>query len=494
MSTLRCLLAVAGDEWRLWYRSRLITVVMLLALILSVAAVALGILGEGERRQQRLALQTAAEQAFTSQPDRHPHRMVHYGHYLFRPAAPLSLVDPGVDSYTGNVIFVEGHHQNTAMFSGQGEAGSPNLFGELSPALLLQTAVPLVLILLGAASMTREYESNTISQLQLLGAGPGLLLLGKFIALAVATGLLLLPLLGGIIRVAWQGESPELALLFWLGYAVYLLLWCAVIVLVSGWSRQRMLSLGMLLLLWLLLVVLLPRLATELAVRSHPVPGKIVTDLAMQEALAAAGDGHNAADPAFASLRQNLLEQYGVESVAQLPFNFRGVTAGYAEARLTAVMNEFAEQQMQAELAQTALQRRFGWLTPALAIREFSMRLAGTDLETHQRFLRETEAVRFDFVQGLNRVHEQQLGYADDIIRSSDAAAERRAPGQRCQLGAGAGAVCLPASLTEHPAGGRHAGSGSLDSLADCPGRARFAAMPADRQVVAGRKYRGYKV
>ena len=46
--------------------------------------------------------------------------------------------------------------------------------------------------------------------------------------------------------------------------------------------------------------------------------------------------------------------------------------------------------------------------------------------QTHHRFLREAEDVRFDIVQGLNKVHAEQLAYADDIKRSSDAASEQR--------------------------------------------------------------------
>ena len=33
--------------------------------------------------------QTEAEEAFLSQPNRHPHRMIHYGHYVFRSPPPL---------------------------------------------------------------------------------------------------------------------------------------------------------------------------------------------------------------------------------------------------------------------------------------------------------------------------------------------------------------------------------------------------------------------
>ena len=53
------------------------------------------------------------------------------------------------------------------------------------------------------------------------------------------------------------------------------------------------------------------------------------------------------------------------------------------------------------------------------------MALAGTDLLHYHRFLREAEAVRFDFVQGLNKLHAEELEYAEDIKRSVDAAAEQ---------------------------------------------------------------------
>ena len=138
------------------------------------------------------------------------------------------------------------------------------------------------------------------------------------------------------------------------------------------------------------------------------------------------GDGHNAADPAFEQLKTNLLLQYGAASVEDLPINFRGIVAQTAEADLTAVLNRFAEERMATEIRQVSLLRSFGWFSPTLALREASMTSAGTGLEAHHKFLRDAEAVRFDFVQGLNRVHAEQLAYADDINRSSDPAAERR--------------------------------------------------------------------
>jgi ABC-2 type transport system permease protein len=81
---------------------------------------------------------------------------------------------------------------------------------------------------------------------------------------------------------------------------------------------------------------------------------------------------------------------------------------------------------MAAETRQAERLSAHGWFTPMLALADASRAVAGTDLRHHHRFLQEAEALRYAFVQGLNRVHSEQLAYADDIRRSSDAEAERR--------------------------------------------------------------------
>jgi len=146
----------------------------------------------------------------------------------------------------------------------------------------------------------------------------------------------------------------------------------------------------------------------------------------MTRSLRDAGDGHNANDPAFEKLRAQLLEQYDVDDVSDLPVNFRGVVAQAAEADLSTVLNAFADERMTQEVAQTKVVHRFSLLSPALAAKLFSVLTASTDLRQHQRFLRDAEALRFDFVQQLNALHAHELTYADDTQRSVDAQAEQR--------------------------------------------------------------------
>ena len=419
-------LSIAREESRLWLRSRLALFTLLIFTVLLAAVSIATSLRMSEEHRERSEQQALAEETFLSQPDRHPHRMVHYGHYVFRTPSPLAMIDPGVDSFTGQSIFLEAHRQNSAMFADARSGAELGGFQGLTAALVYQMFVPLLLIAIGHGVFIREREENTLAPLLAQGVTGNELYAGKWVAMAGVTLALLLPLAMVSAAAVVRGEAL-LASFGVMGlYALYLFVWCGVILLVSAMVRSRALSLGILALFWLASALIVPRMAVESAVSAVPAPGKIETDLRMQAELREVGDGHNAGAPQFQQLRANLLIQYDVERVEDLPVNFRGVVSEVAEADVTEVMNRFAEERMDLEVRQARFAESFGWLSPVVAVSAGSRALSGTDLATHHRFLREAEDVRFDFVQGLNRVHVEQLDYTDDINRSLNEEANRR--------------------------------------------------------------------
>ena len=419
--------AIAREESRLWLRSRLAQYALLIfAVLLTATSIATSIRMSEEHRE-RSERQALAEETFLSQPDRHPHRMVHYGHYVFRPPPPLAMIDPGVDAVTGQSIFLEGHRQNTAMFADARASADLGGFEGLTAALVYQLFVPLLLIALGHGLIIREREENTLAPLLAQGVTGIELYAGKWIALAGVALALLLPLavVSGA-AVAGGGSLPASAGVIGL-YALYLLVWCGLILLVSALVRSRAFSLGVLALCWLGAALIVPRIAVEAASTVMPIPGKLETDLRMQEELRVVGDGHYADAPQYLQLQANLLAQYDVERVEDLPVNFRGAVAEAAEADLTEVMNRYAEERMVLEARQARFAEYFGWLSPVVAVSAGSRALSGTDLATHHRFLREAEEVRFDFVQGLNRAHVERLAYSVDMNRNINAESSQRA-------------------------------------------------------------------
>lgn len=421
------LLMIAKDEWRYWYRSKLALTMVLMALILAVASVVTTQHSIEHQAGERAHLQGKADDAFVSQPDRHPHRMVHYGHYVFRAPSPLSVIDPGIDAYTGTSIFLEGHKQNSEMFAEQGKSSGLTRISQLTPAFVMQILVPLMLILIGYSVISRERESGTLTFILVQGTSLNTFMSGKFIALLGSSLLVLTPLTIGSLFTLANGETFAVVASFIAAHTLYILIWCLLIVLVSTLSKKNTNSFAILMTFWLVFCLVIPRISASTASSLVESPSKLEADFEVIEHIRKIGDGHNVSKAELDKLKINLMAKYGVDSVEALPVNLRGIVAKTSEERLTKVLNQFAEKRMSEELAQAKIARQFGWLTPVLSLRTASMALAGTNLETHHRFLREAENLRFDFVQGLNTLHVEKLSYVDDVNKYKDEEAAKKA-------------------------------------------------------------------
>lgn len=418
---------IAAGEWRYWLRSHLALSGALIFIVLVVATSLLTAIRIDAETHMREHEQTQAEDTFLAQPDRHPHRMVHYGHYVFRAPTALAIFDPGLDSVTGQSIFLEGHRQNTVMFPES--AASANLGGLswLTPALIYQLFAPLILILLGHGAIVREREAAVFTSLLALGLNGRTLMFGKALALLFFIFLLLIPLLLSCIIALIEGESLIALLSLLCLYAIYLIVWAVITLCISVMVYKRSATLAILTGLWFGFTLVLPSIAVNVATNVKPLAGKIETDLAMLADIRKLGNGHNANDPAFQKLRTGLLAKHGVDDIKDLPMNFRGLVAVEGEQKLTDVLNKYAQSRMFKEAQQEALIAQFAWLTPTLAIAFASRSIAGTDLAHYHRFQEEAEALRYDFVQGLNRSHAEKLSYQDDINRNNNAASWKRA-------------------------------------------------------------------
>lgn len=417
---------VAVDEWRYWLRSRLavvglITVGMLVVSVAILTAVRMS--QEAELRQQH---QQAAVDRFLSQPDRHPHRMVHYGHYVFRRPGPLSMIDPGVDVVAGTSLFLEGHRQNTATFAAAQAGAITGGLGLLTTALLYQLLIPLLFIALGHGVLVREREAGTLTTLLSMGLSVRALACGKALALMGLVAIVGLPLVVVAAVSVALGEPVVTAAGLLGSYLVYLSLWASAVFVASALIRQRRSVLAALVGGWFTVTLVVPRVGVVLARAGAPADGHIEQSLRMKSELKKAGNPHNPADPAFAKLRDGLLAKYNAASVDQLPVNLRGVVASVGEENISKILRRNAEHRMTQESDQLDRLSWFGWLSPTVSLALASRALAGTDLSTHHRFLTEGETLRFDFVQALNRLHTTELAYADDAQRSRDPAAEKR--------------------------------------------------------------------
>lgn len=234
-----------------------------LVLLLMVAG--LGAWRDAARYAGEVAQVAAAERArWLGQDAKNPHSADHFGLWVFRPSAPLAVLDPGTDPYTGRMVRVEAHVFNDAVYRAIQDAGPLARSGLGSVADIVQLVVPLAAILLGFSAFAADRERGTLRLALGNGVPPGRLFASRFAALFAALALVAgLPLLGiGTFAVLSQdhaGWQVIPRLLTWvaaqLAYAAVFLLLAMLVSLVARTARG---ALAASLAAWALLCVAAP--------------------------------------------------------------------------------------------------------------------------------------------------------------------------------------------------------------------------------------------
>src|SRR5690606_32086420 len=153
-------------------------------LIIILTCVALAV---GWQRQQEVAAERSIAQEldyddWVNQSAKHPHDAAHQGMHVFKPAPPLSIVDPGIEPFVGSTLWLQAHRQSEMKFRPAQDATGLQRFGTLSVAWVLQILGPLLVIVLGFNSIAGEREQGTWRQALSLGVSAEKLLWGKALA------------------------------------------------------------------------------------------------------------------------------------------------------------------------------------------------------------------------------------------------------------------------------------------------------------------------
>jgi ABC-2 type transport system permease protein len=412
---LDAVLRIARTQWRLMARERVAVLALLVLLLLTSVAAVTSLSRQQEVSAERARYQAQVEQEFDAQPDRHPHRMVHYGQFVFRPLNPWAAFDAGIDSFTGHTLFLEGHRQNSANFGDARQSSLLLRFGQLTPAFVLQVLAPLLLIFIGFAVVARERQSGTLKVLLAQGVRPVHFMLGKLLSMSCLALLVLLP---AIVALAWKAATGDASTTYPVSlgamHGLWLMVWCLAIVIVSSLFSGSRDALMALLALWTMTVILVPRLLPDVVAGALPLPTRLETDIAISRELKATGDSHNPNDPYFSAFRQRVLAQYGVARVEDLPVNYRGIVGMEGERLTSALFDRYAAQAAARQARQSSWVDAAAFLDPALAIRRASMIVAGTDLASYRRFMEQGERYRYNLVQSLNKLQSELVTYKDD--------------------------------------------------------------------------------
>ncbi|WP_169977366.1 DUF3526 domain-containing protein [Tautonia rosea] len=376
--------------------------------VLLIGATAVGWRSWRDVSEEHTRAQAEAREHFECQEEKNPHAAAHYGLYLFKPKLPLAFVDPGIDPYTGVSVYLEAHQRNDLQHRPARDATALQRFGELTAAAVLQFLMPLLIVVLTFPSIAAEREQGTLRQVLSLGVQPGQLVAGKALGLAVSLGLIAVPAVAiGVYLLIQSGPDAEKtwphALAMATGYLVYLGIFLLLSLTVSARARSSRAALITLLAFWIVNTMIAPRLATDLSRRWLPTPSSLEFHAAIDRDIRQGIDGHDPADERLRRLEEDLLTQYDVDFVEDLPVNFQGIALQASEEYGNAVFDRHHDTLWERFWLQNALRKGLGFVLPTLAIRELSMGLAGTDTSQYHEFSEAAETHRRIIVRTLNK-------------------------------------------------------------------------------------------
>ncbi|WKN44155.1 ABC transporter permease [Tunicatimonas pelagia] len=392
-------------------------------LVLMLTAVLVGKQGQQQLRQEREAAQTEMRAQWVNQGEKHPHSAAHYGQFAFKPKPVLSFLDVGLDNYTGVSVFLEAHKQNEILFSSAQDSNGMTRFGEMTVALIFQVLMPLLIIFLTFNTFSQEREEGTLRLIHGQGLSMAKLFWGKVGGIYGMVLLLFVP----IIVLAYLMLNQQSASLdsevttkfgvLTVGYAVYFLVFVTLGVLISAFARSSGVALLTLLGLWVVACIILPKAATSLASKLYPAPSQFEFRETIHNQVKNGIDGHNPSDVRLASLKEEVLQEHGVETIEELPVNWSGIAMQAGEEYTDQVYDDEFSKVTSIFQRQNRLSEWVGFLNPYLAIRHLSMALAGTDFTHHVTFARAAENYRRDFVKLMNKDmevnHKPGIAYGD---------------------------------------------------------------------------------
>jgi ABC-2 type transport system permease protein len=412
---------IAAEELRLIWRKRVAASGFVLLFLLTLLATMVSLQQKQVIEEDRAKFQATADQHWDAQPDRHPHRVVHYGHFVFRPLEPLSFFDFGVEPYTGRAIYLEGHRQNSANFSDARQSSLLLRFGQLTPAFVLQTLVPLLIVFLAFGSVARERENGQMRLVLCQGVAGIRFLVGKIIGHSFVALVLSAPALIVLVMIGILSEGAGLAsLMIILGYSLYFFIWVIAAVLISAAVPRARDALLLLVGCWIATVILLPRVLPAIASENTILPTRIETDVAIHKALSKIGDSHNSNDPYFSNFRKQILAKYGVSRVEDIPVNYGGLLLAEGERLTSELFDRYMQADFRTQDEQSAFIYGFGVASPVIALRRLSMALTATSRGHHEHFLVEAEKYRFSLIQALNDLHAREVLYENDRAQRLD--------------------------------------------------------------------------
>ncbi len=388
--------------------------ILLILGLLLLLGLSTGLATETSRQAQIVQAEVDDAEVFLDQGEKNPHTAAHFSRMAYKPVAPLASFDPGISSYLGQVIWLEAHYRNPAMFRAAEDAPELTRLEHFSVAGVLTLALPLMIILMGYSSIAGERERGTLRQLIGSGTRFEALLLGKFLVIAgvvlsVLAIAILLPVVFSLFSLADSAVSSTDVL--WRGvglffvYGLYAVALIAITLLVSSLVREARTALLLMLGIWVLTTVGVPRVVANLAEQVYPSPdaesfwedtrASLVANRPDSQSEEYVAVQRRVVERALGrELRDGELESLAIDRDALRLEVSEVIDATAYNAEFDALFENYEKQ--------AQLRRALSIFSPTIALQHLSRSYSGTDIVTHEHFSTIAEQQRNNIIRSMN--------------------------------------------------------------------------------------------
>lgn len=397
--------AIFRKEISIYLRSGVFISLAIAMIALFTAAAALSTQRIAAFERERVAAEAVDNEVWNSQGERNPHAAAHFARYAFKPIPRLVAFDPGITDHAGIALWMEAHYQNPAVFRRAEDLGDAGRMAALSPAWVLQIAAPLFIFLILFGAVAGEREAGTLRQMATTGVSPKAVMAGKLLGAGAALGIILVP---ALILSLWlisgaetQNVLPDGGIRTVGLILIYVLFITAIGAFAIGMSalfKEKRNALIVLVSLWAVSFIMVPRLASSVAAAVYPQPD--ATSLSAE--LAAAASGARSDEAYQQQIRDAILAEYGVETVDELPINYGAYSLQMSEEYAHPLFKNIYEGLNSVHDNQDRVLRNASLISPVIALQKLSAGLAAADRFHQNAFTASAETHRRKSVKLLN--------------------------------------------------------------------------------------------
>ncbi len=381
-----------------------------LLLVVFVALVASLVLSLRDYQLTSLQYEQNLEQVrvnWEQQSEKDPHDAAHDGTYVIKPLHPLAIIDKGIQPFSGKVVHLGAHERKQSTLNEAKDQSGVFRFGELTPGFILTYVIPLLLIFLGFNAFTEENEKQTLRLLLVQGATRRELALGKWLALFVQMlALWFLLFTVTLVVTFFFADQVRLSLLEVLSlsgsYLLFFIIFINLIIWVSSRASSSGSSLTSLITIWIIFTLIAPKVVTNLAGSMYPFPTLQTFQENINRDQENGLNGHNFWNDAAQDFENEVLAEYGVESIEELPVEFGGLLLAEGEKYESEVYTKHFDLLQSQYNKQRGVYQWSSLLSPMLAVRFVSMGISRTDYGFQWHFEDQAEQYRVEFNTALN--------------------------------------------------------------------------------------------